>query len=281
MKLIPNIGNQLACTVAYKEQYEDRARELLALDHLFPDPQEEDMFMADPDPFNAIENGRLSVVNGTAILKIEGFLSQHSSFVEKHLDLGTSYESILWSLNAIESDPDVHTMLVLINSGGGEVAGLSTVTKKMRQVAGSLQNHSYAFTDSLAASAAYALLISNSVVLADEWATVGSIGVVQIYSTDARRLDEAGVDVFVARSGEDKMKPSGVEPLDEKDKSILQKEVDQLSTLFFSLVENLRGHISGSDWKAGGTFIASEANKNNMIDAIIDFNSLQERLLQG
>jgi ClpP class serine protease len=279
MKLTPNINTQLACDQSYYEAYASKAKELLAITDVNDFFDDEDSDIEDLDPFELLSRGRLSVVNGVAILRIEGFLSNHSSFMEVYYDHGTSYESTLWALKEIEEDEAVHTMLMLIDSGGGEVSGLSTVTTKIQSVAQGLSRSSFGFTDSVAASAAYAMLISNTAVLADEWATLGSIGVVQIFTTDNRRLDKAGIDVFVARSGSKKMKPSGIEPMDDETKEILTAEVDEIATLFFALVTNLRGTILGEDWKTGAAYLAGTAKKLNLIDATIDFNTIQERLL--
>jgi ClpP class serine protease len=279
----PNVGSNLACDESYYAEYKATIDKLMAthdfMDKLqASDHEEEDMNL---DPFELFERGRLEVHGNTAVLRIEGFLSNQASFMETFFDEGTSYESTIWALDHIEADENITSMLLLIDSGGGEVAGLSTVTDKLSGLSRSLPNQSFGFTDSLAASAAYAMLIANSATLADEWATVGSVGVVQVITSRHRRLEEEGIDVFVARSGELKMKPSGLEPIDEATKEVVTREVNEIASLFFNLVTSLRGTISGTEWKTGRTFLASEAESLNMIDATITFSTLQERLLNS
>ena len=283
MKIRPPIGDKLACSQAYYEKFILESDKLLGananLSEIFPDILDEEEI--DSDPFGVIERGRLEFQGSVAVLKIEGFLSNRASFLESFFDFGTSYESTNWALDHILENEEITSMLMVIDSGGGEVSGLSTVTNNIRLTSQSLKKSSFSFTDSVAASAAYAMLISNTVSLADPWATVGSVGVVQTFSTQSRMLEEDGIDIFVARSGDRKMKPSGVEPMDEETKEILTAEVMGLANLFFDLVANLRGNITSEDWKSGKTYLASEARGINMIDGVITLSTLEERLLNS
>jgi len=286
MKLVlPDVNGKLACSSLYYSQHLSRCEKILEMrrHEIFSekDSEMEEGDISDQediDPFELFRRGRLEIHGDTAILRIEGFLSQNSSFWETEFNEGTSYESTLWALHAIDSDASINRLLVLVDSGGGEVAGLSTVTDLMQEVSLRLEGGSFGFTSSLAASAAYAILISNLAVIADPWAILGSIGVVEIFMTEARFLEEHGIDVYVARSGERKMTPSPFEPLTEQGKEILDEEVSELSELFFEMVETARGSISSDDWKSGRTYSAARAAEINMIDTIMTFTELQERI---
>ena len=177
------------------------------------------------------------VADGVAIIPIVGSLvhrgrSMNSSGV-------TAYQAIDANLHKAMNDNGVHSILLDIDSPGGQVAGMFALANsilEMRQ-----HKHITAVANELAASAAYGLGCAASEFVVSPTATAGSIGVVMAHVDYSKQLAEQGVAVTYIYAGDQKVAGNPYEPLPETVKADLQQEIDGIYQLFTSHVAKSRG----------------------------------------
>lgn len=236
------------------------------------------------DIYMVLERNRLQVINNVAIIKVKGMMSADYSIMEGWLDEGTSYETLIWSVDYIKANhPEVDTVVGLFDTPGGEARGVNGAIEALKSLTESLGKGSYAYAYGELASAGYALATGFNVILADAWADIGSIGVVQPVMSRFNALKKSGIDVYVSRSGPEKMRPSGLEPITDSDKKIIDEEVQDKAELFFSLVTDFRPATAKfqKQWKTGRMFSAQKAVGVGLLDGIQSQNVLLQRLMSS
>jgi len=235
------------------------------------------------DKFWVLDRERVQVINDVAMVSIKGLLTAESGFMEQWMDRSTSYEAIEWTISYLrEYHPDVHTLVQLVNSPGGAVSGLKSAISVVSDYVDELENGGVTYNNGTMASAAYAMALSTQVIIGDPWSETGSLGTVIPFMTRARMLKDMGIDVYVARSGKDKFKPSGMEPLTSEDKKILDKMVAKKTELFFELIETERPSLTAtkSRWSTGGEYMAKEALDIGLLDAVMEKSTFLDNILK-
>lgn len=141
---------------------------------------------------------------------------------------------------ALESD--ARAVVLVVDSPGGDVAGLAEAVRRMRAMVEQSGKPVLAYVDELAASAAYWLAAG----VADEirvppTGQVGSIGTIAIHVDESARLEKKGYAVTVVRSPDGKALGNSVEPLSGLGLERIQRDVDSLSAAFVAAIAGLRG----------------------------------------
>lgn len=147
------------------------------------------------------------------------------------------YANIIGRIIEAVSDKDIKHIVVNLESTGGQVAGLTEATaiiQKLKKV-----KPMSVFT-SQALSAGYWLAASIGDITLSDTGTAGSIGTVIVHRNMAKLYSELG-SVYVARSGDYKMKPNGYEEIDEQGKETLDNLVAYGNAMFEKAVMNYRG----------------------------------------
>lgn len=198
----------------------------------------------------------------TAILSISGTMTKKPV----SLGNGSSTVELRRQIRHAARNPDVKSILMHIDSPGGQVDGLADLAKDFKNTG----KHTVAFFEDLGASAAYYVGSQADEVYAnDERALVGSIGTFAVVHDLSKVADQEGVKVHVLRSG--RMKGAltpGVEVSDEA-LSEIQGHVNSFSEDFFQKVSASRGisveDIANMD---GRCFNAKEAHARKLIDGV-------------
>ncbi len=206
-----------------------------------------------PEPVGSVTGG------GVAVIPIRGSLFRGTFF--------SDYDVIGDSLDAALADPDVSSILLDVDSPGGEVRGMFDLADRIYEARG--QKPIVALADDQATSAAYALASAADTVVASPTATVGSIGVVAVHVDQSKATEHAGLKMTEIASGKNKTALSPNRPLSELGRGILEKAVDSSAEQFFDLVARNRG-ISTDSVRAqeAGVFTAKEALKNGLVDRV-------------
>lgn len=178
---------------------------------------------------------KYSIDNGVAVIPIRGLLTKRD---ELFCDT-TNYLDIQSAVSDALEDPEVKSILLDIDSPGGEVGGLFDLVDF---IYGSRDKKPIcAYANDSAFSAAYAIASACSKIFVNRTSGVGSIGVIATH-TDISEYDKKnGVKYTTIFAGDKKNDLSPHEPLSDNAKDELQEEVNRLYEMFLSTVARNRG----------------------------------------
>lgn len=224
----------------------------------------------------------LRIVNGdTAVISIKGALVTDDSWINEWLGR-TSYPEIRNAVVHALLDPNVKRILMMVDSGGGQVNGVSDLTSFLTKAAKvkPLITHASGYM----CSAAYWIGSCAPTILASETANIGSIGAVIVHAELSESLKEDGVNVTVVRSGPYKYLGNMYEKLSEEALAELQLEVDEAERIFVrKIAENRK---KGEDYVRrqmgqGKVFIANTAKDVGLVDAVYNYDDMMTKVLSG
>jgi len=178
------------------------------------------------------------VVEGVAVLGIGGALV-HRSRMEADSTFLLGYNDVAADLEDAMGNPDIHAVLQVYDSPGGEVAGAFEYAERVMALRG--KKPMVAMADSMAASAAYlgASAADELVLTATSYA--GSIGVVMRHVDLSKALASEGVAVTHIFAGAHKVDGNAFEPLPAAVLAELQGEMNSLYDEFIAAVALHRG----------------------------------------
>lgn len=213
------------------------------------------------------------VQNGTAIIPVFGSLVNRGAWLGSKSGM-TSYEGIAHQLDAAARDSDVHSILLDMDSPGGEAVGAFEIADKVRSVANS--KNVTAMVNGMAASAAYAIASAANRIVSTPSGVSGSIGVVLMHADYSNALHQQGVKPTMIHAGAHKVDGNPYEPLSESVKADLKAEVDQFYSLFVSSVAKGRSRMTEQSIRGteARTYIGEAALKAGLVDAIGSFETV-------
>lgn len=176
---------------------------------------------------------------GVAVVDVRGPLSQRawSCWMWE----GDGYDAIRLRMSRALSDPNVQSIVLRIDSPGGEVAGLNEAVRAMRAETSTAGKPVVVYVDELAASAAYALATVGDEIVTPESGCLGSIGVILAFTKRDRANEAAGFNTFVITSGARKADGHPFVAATDEEIAAFQAEVDELAQMFGALVAERRG----------------------------------------
>lgn len=233
----------------------------------------------DDDLSTYLANRLIDVQGSVGIVSVNGGLTSEESY--RDLWFGdVAYPTISTAINQHLENPEVKTIVLALNSPGGDASGISDLGAFLKD-AGKIKPV-HAWTGKSALSAAYWAAASCKTVRASDLGETGSIGVIATFTSIARMLQEEGIDTHVIRSGQDKALLHPAEPLSDKGKAYLEEKVQHLHTYFIENIEANRPKlkkVSRDSWAEGKSFFAKEAIEIGLVDGpIISLGELLTRL---
>lgn len=229
--------------------------------------------LAVSQPVAATMSGRSSLVpdaplytaeDGVAVIRFEGLVQKRPSFWGWLFGGSAVTETAQAALAAALADPAVRSVLLVVDSPGGTVAGTEELAeavfraRKVKPVS--------AFASDMCASAAYWVASQASKLYANATATVGSIGVYAVNVDLSRMYRNEGVDVDVIKSAPGKGAGIRGTQWTPEQRSDLQREIDALGTEFVEAVRRARpAAIAAAD---GRCFTAREGLSLGLVDGI-------------
>jgi len=170
----------------------------------------------------------LKVVKGEAQIHISGpLLDKHDWILDYFGVEYDTYEDIRASLAQAQTDPDVASVHLIIDSPGGMVAGLFALLADLRSFSKPKRT-----TATLAASAAYAIAANGGPIeAADKVSTFGSVGVVATYFIRSYSVD-------VTSSAAPDKRP---DPATEQGRAVIRAYLDEIHELFAADIGAGRG----------------------------------------
>ncbi len=180
---------------------------------------------------------------------------------------GTSLEAFMAEIEAAASDESVRSILLLIDSPGGEAAGIADAADRIRAI--DQVKPVIAFTPADCCSAAYWLASAARTIIASQTAVVGSIGVVATYIDDSKAQEMNGIRKveFVSSNAPNKR----LSPDTKEGKATIQSHVDEYADIFVQRVAALRGVSVDtvlSDFGQGGVMMGASAVNAGLADRV-------------
>lgn len=210
--------------------------------------------------------------NGIAIVDICGPLTQHAVAYSDFLTDASfvpfdSYDGIRARCTAA-FESGARAVVLRINSPGGDASGCFELSRELRSMAVRSGRPLVSYVDGCAASAAYAIACAaTGGIYAPPTASVGSIGVFEAIVDVTQQDAMMGLRVQFVASGARKLDGNPHAGLTKEAVAALQGKVDALASLFFELVEEMRG-IPVETVRAleGGLFLAAQPSGAAVID---------------
>lgn len=204
---------------------------------------------------------RLSGKPGVMVLEVKGELAR-----DGNCNMG--YEDMSQVLNAAYANPSVRSIVLNINSPGGNCDGLMEVAATLRA-----RNKPVVAFGGFIASAAYAIACSADEVWLDEQAVseVGSIGVLMVHVDQSEALAKAGYKVSIIRAdgSEEKALINGIEPMPEGALAREKQVLNAARREFVGLVRrNRQGRLTSSEWQSGLMYTAKDALRIGLADKV-------------
>jgi signal peptide peptidase SppA len=215
----------------------------------------------------------LSVVDNVGIVTVSGPLVDGKlGWIGAMFGI-TGYGDIQEALMDAVSDADVRSVLLVVKSGGGHVAGCAETAALIENV--DKVKPVVTYTPTMMASAALWLGVSSRKIYAGETAIVGSIGTLMLMVSRAEQLKKDGIDARVIRSGKYKALGHPAEPISEEAIEKATAQADYLSDIFLSYVAKRRGKskaVAKSTFGEGREFIGAQAEDIGLIDGVQSYS---------
>lgn len=203
---------------------------------------------------------------GIAVVSVHGTLVARSMGLDALSGL-RSYRSIAADLDAALADGNVDGILLEIDSGGGEVAGLFDLCDRV--MSARARKPVFAVADESAFSAAYALAACADRVFVPVTGGVGSVGVVALHVDESQADRQDGLAFTYVFAGQKKVDGNPHQPLSDRARSDLQAEVDRCYGLFVDHVARAR-ELEAEAVRAteAGLFFGEQAVEAGLADEV-------------
>lgn len=209
-----------------------------------------------------------------AMISVIGSLVNRGAWIGANSGL-TSYEGIAKQLSDAAADPAVKSIVLDLDSPGGEATGMFALAAKVREVAA--EKRVVAVVNDMAASAAYGIASQASEIVVSPTSMVGSIGVVLTHLDRSGELAAKGVKPTLIFAGRHKVDGNPYGPLSEGVRADLQAEVAKFYDQFVGLVAQGRGdRLTEAEARAteARVFIGQEAIDRGLADRMASFDAV-------
>ena len=204
--------------------------------------------------WTSVKEGSLGIVS----------LSGPTQYAETWFLTNSAYLALRSTIEALIEDEEVKEIALLINSPGGETTGLIETAEWLRSQTG--KKPIYAFTDSLACSAAYLLGSACTAFYSSKWAELGCCGVMAVVNDETEANKKWGIFTKIFRSKSAQKK--NLSPLTEEGAEALQKRIDDLEDGYFSALSSFGRDSEKIKGLEGGTVLGEEASEIGLTDGV-------------
>jgi len=244
-----------------------------------------DVLMIDPSVYGTVlslapeekTSTRAASTGGrVAAIRIDGPLAQQArSDLCAYVD---GYDAIAARFSAALSDVDVDSIVVIVNSPGGDAAGVEEATRRMADARDRSGKPVLVYIDETAASAAYwiaAGVASPGHIYMPAAGRAGSIGAISAVVDETEALKKEGIAVQLIREPEGKAEGHPAQPLTELAMARSRERVKELASRFYAHVAQARG-LDAKDVRAldAAMFTGAEAKRRGLIDGVQSLESV-------
>lgn len=221
---------------------------------------------------------RASVRGAVGFLPIRGMIFRHSNLFVQWCG-GTSYAQLAIDFQALLDDPNVETIVLDLDSPGGEVTGCQEFADQVYKARA--RKRIVAYVDGSACSAAYWIASAAERVITSPTGLLGSIGTMASIVDDREAMASAGYREIVLVSSQSPRKH--VDVASEDGQREIVAVLDAFAQVFVEDVARNRGVTAErvlADFGRGGVFVGRAAVAQGLADAIGDFEGLVASLQQ-
>lgn len=223
----------------------------------------------------ANEQKGYDIRDGVAVLPLDGVIAKRANLFSQ-VSGGVSTELVGRDFRQALADPEVHSIVLNIDSPGGTVDGTQALAALIHGARGT--KPVIAYTDGMMASAAYWIgSAADQVVIGGPTPTVGSIGVVAKHVDVSAAEAQRGLRTTEIVAGKQKRVASQYGPLTEDGRKSMQDQVDYLYSIFVDEVAKHRGVAADtvySDMADGRVFIGRQALDAGLVDGVSTLDQL-------
>lgn len=203
--------------------------------------------------------------NKVMVIPVQGLLTKDSPWA------GTTYASISNAAEEAANDPKVKSIVLAVDSPGGEVTGLPETAALLGQVA--MVKPVHAMVEGTSASAAYWLTSQATDITMSPSSEVGSVGVRIMHADISKMLEDAGIKITEMHAGEFKTEWSPFQSLSDGAKENMQTRLNSVHGDFLNDVTKGRGSrakadITAAQYGGGRMFSSSAAMRHGLADAV-------------
>lgn len=217
------------------------------------------------------------MVGTTAVIPVFGALVNRFNSTYGFI---TGYNYIKNAIATALADESVDSIILDINSGGGEVAGCFETVDYIK--AARSQKEIHAVVDSSCYSAAYVIASACTSIKATPSSGIGSIGVVAMHASYEKMLEKEGVSVTFIKAGDHKVDGNPYEELSDSVKADMQKRIDATYQELISLVSVNRSLAVEDVVKTqAACYTAQEAKSIGLIDDVISVEGAVKLITEG
>ena len=204
--------------------------------------------------------------DGVAVIPITGTITKGRSFWS-FLYGGGNLKRLTMAVNNALADPKVSSLLLDIDSPGGTVAGTEAFSDLIYSARET--KPIVAFGNGMMTSAAYWIGSGANKVIVERTADVGSIGVLYVHWDTSREDEMYGWKRTLITAGKYKGVGNDIVPLSDRDRGVIQAELDTIYDIFIETVSRNRGVSTETvlqDMADGRVFIGQHAVEAGLAD---------------
>ncbi len=208
--------------------------------------------------------------NGLVTISLAG----PTQYAETWCFTNAAYLTLRQNIEQAIEDDGVNQIALIINSPGGEATGLVETAEWIHEQTG--KKPIFAFTDSLACSAAYLIGAACTAFYSSRYAELGCCGVMACVQDTTEAEKKYGIFTRIFRSKSAAKK--NLSPLTEEGAEALQKRLDELEDGYFSALTAFRGEekTAGIKELEGGTVLGEEAFSIGLTDGVYTYEDFMD-----
>ena len=219
---------------------------------------------------------RIQQRGGTAVLDVTGPVFRYANIFTR-ISGATSVELLGRDLQTALDDPRVESILLNVNSPGGQADGISELAGMIREATAKKPIWSYVGGD--AASGGYWLAAAAERIVFHKTAHGGSIGVIATVTDDSKRRERDGYTKYEIVSSQSPLKR--IDPATDEGAAVLKALVDGMATQFIDDIAEFRNttaeHVM-ENYGRGFVIDSARAISVGMADELGTFEGVLARL---
>ncbi|MCK5128163.1 MAG: S49 family peptidase [candidate division Zixibacteria bacterium] len=223
-----------------------------------------------------------TIREGVGVLPVTGMVIPKSDFFTIFFGGFAALDVLERDFNILVGREDVHTILLDIDSPGGNAFGVEQFANMIFNARD--KKTILSITSGMMASAAMWIgAAAHKTYITGEVTVTGSIGTVTTHTDISELNKRIGITQTEIAAGEFKRVPSSLAPLDEKGREVLQDQVNQVNAAFVGDIAKFKNVQPRAVRKMaeGKTFIGSQAIKIGLIDGLSTMGQLFENIGNG
>ncbi len=232
------------------------------------DSDDDDVLIVDGNESGGERKAGYDIIDGVAVIDISGTIVHRNGGSVRPYSGMTGCDGIRYNLAAALADDAVKAIAFVIDSPGGEVAGVADLADRIFAARG--RKPLWAILDESAYSAAYWLAAPCDRVIVPRTGGTGSIGVIWLHADLSRMLDKEGISVSILTYGARKADGNEFQPLSAAARARFQASIDSAGQLFTSSIARYRGMpVSAVEAQQATTFFGAAGVKAGLADAVM------------